>query len=103
MIHGPDFQPATSNVAYNPQSQAQYAPEEPTPSDYPVTANLGVQVGVDPLHNELAAVYATSGTNVAHFYATHWLLDVDNMACCQHMRSGFCRPLFENERMEWFE
>ncbi len=82
MIPGPDFHPPTSNGAYNPQSPAQYAPEEPTPSDYPVTANTGVQVGVDPLNNELAAVYGTSGTNIGQFYATHWLLDVDNMACC---------------------
>ena len=64
------------NSGYNPTSPAEYAPEEDSPSGYPVPldGNHKVQVGVDPLSNELANAYGQS-----EFYATHWLLDVDNI------------------------
>eukprot|EP01084_Bolivina_argentea_P145522 255051_1 len=73
--------PSTSDqptsTSYDPSAPASYAPEEPNPDDYPVQINRQVQVGQDDLNDELAAVYG-SGGKLDQFYATHWLLDVDN-------------------------
>ena len=62
-----------SNSSYNPSSPATYAPEWPSPSDYPSALNTSVPVGQDPLANELTSTYGT-----ADVYGMHWLLDVDN-------------------------
>ena len=57
---------------------ASYAPEENSPSDYPVQIDRNVKTGQDDLNDELAAVYG-SGNKLSQIYATHWLLDVDNI------------------------
>ncbi|HET9896476.1 MAG TPA: glycoside hydrolase family 48 protein [Streptosporangiaceae bacterium] len=59
--------------AYNPSAPAQYGPEEPSPSDYPVALNSSVPVGSDPLFAELKATYGT-----CDMYQPVWIMDTDN-------------------------
>ena len=75
----PTQQDQPTSTAYNPATPASYAPEEPNPDDYPVTINRQVSVGQDDLNDELAAVYGDGSSKISQFYATHWLLDVDNI------------------------
>jgi hypothetical protein len=58
---------------YNPASPAEYGPDEPYPSNYPVALNSSVPVGSDPLATELASTYGTS-----NIYAPMWIMDTDN-------------------------
>eukprot|EP00486_Rosalina_sp_Unknown_P013963 CAMPEP_0201579722 /NCGR_PEP_ID=MMETSP0190_2-20130828/27491_1 /ASSEMBLY_ACC=CAM_ASM_000263 /TAXON_ID=37353 /ORGANISM="Rosalina sp." /LENGTH=295 /DNA_ID=CAMNT_0048014547 /DNA_START=129 /DNA_END=1013 /DNA_ORIENTATION=+ len=74
----PSKEDQPTSTAYDPSTPASYAPEENSPSDYPVQVDRNVKTGQDDLNNELAAVYG-SGTKLDQFYATHWLLDVDNI------------------------
>ena len=74
----PSEEDQPTSAAYDPSKPAAYAPEENTPSDYPVQVDRNVQSGQDDLNDELAAVYG-SGGKLSRFYATHWLLDVDNI------------------------
>jgi len=83
----PSEQHQPTSTAYDPSSPAAYAPEENTPSDYPVTCDRNVQTGQDDLNDELAAVYG-SGNKLSQFYATHWLLDVDNVYGFGQFESG---------------
>ena len=76
IIPSEEDQPHTD--AYNASSPASYAPEENTPSDYPVNIDRNVLVGKDDLNGELAKEYG-DGEKLSQFYATHWLLDVDNI------------------------
>jgi hypothetical protein len=76
IIPSQNMQPTDGN--YNPASPAEYAPEEDSPSGYPVPLEKNVPVGVDDLNGELAEVYG-GGNVVDMIYATHWLLDVDNI------------------------
>ncbi len=69
-------QPTCSS--YDPSTPASYAPEENSPADYPVQIDRNVKTGQDDLNDELAKVYG-SGNKLDRFYATHWLLDVDNV------------------------
>ncbi|WP_101784768.1 glycoside hydrolase family 48 protein [Nonomuraea indica] len=62
------------NAAYNPNDPADYAPERPRPSQYPVALSTGVPVGQDPLAGELQSTYGTRD-----IYGMHWLLDVDDV------------------------
>jgi hypothetical protein len=62
-----------TNSAYNAASPAQYAPEEPLPSQYPVATTTAVATGNDPLAAELNSTYGTMD-----IYGMHWLEDVDN-------------------------
>lgn len=74
-----------TNSAYNPASPAQYAPEEPLPSDYPVATTTSVSVGNDPLAAELDSTYGTWD-----IYGMHWLEDVDNKYGFGDTPSGGC-------------
>jgi hypothetical protein len=74
-----------SNSSYNPSSPAQYAPEEPLPSDYPVATTTSVSVGSDPLAAELDQTYGTWD-----IYGMHWLEDVDNKYGFGDTPSGGC-------------
>ena len=76
IIPSAEDQPTCSS--YDPSTPASYAPEENSPSDYPVQIDRNVKTGQDDLNDELAAVYG-SGNKLTQFYATHWLLDVDNI------------------------
>lgn len=76
IIPSKEDQPTSSS--YDPSTPASYAPEENSPSDYPVQIDRNVKTGQDDLNDELAAVYG-SGSKLDQFYATHWLLDVDNV------------------------
>ena len=60
-------------AAYNPSKPAEYAPEEPTVSQYPVAIDPSRPVGSDPISSTLMQTY---GTRV---YSMHWLADPDNM------------------------
>jgi len=64
-------QPGTST--YDPNSPAQYAPEEDLPSDYPNQGDANAPNGIDPIYDSLRNAYGTSS-----IYQMHWLLDVDN-------------------------
>jgi hypothetical protein len=74
-----------TNSAYNAASPAQYAPEEPLPSDYPVATTTSVSTGNDPLAAELSQTYGTSD-----IYGMHWLEDVDNKYGFGDTPSGGC-------------
>ncbi|MGH3415741.1 MAG: glycoside hydrolase family 48 protein, partial [Actinocrinis sp.] len=74
-----------SNSSYNPASPAQYAPEEPLPSDYPVATTSSVSTGNDPLAAELDQTYGTWD-----IYGMHWLEDVDNKYGFGDTPSGGC-------------
>ena len=88
LIPPSDNQPSESTEKYNPESPATYAPEEESPSDYPVPLDSSIETGVDPLNDELAAVYGKTSTTLDFFYATHWLLDVDNIYGFGDQESG---------------
>ncbi|MFI6789320.1 glycoside hydrolase family 48 protein [Nonomuraea sp. NPDC050383] len=66
-------QPGGSST-YNPSDPADYAPEKPQPSGYPVALDTGVVAGQDPLANELQSTYGNR-----NIYGMHWLLDVDDV------------------------
>ncbi|GAA1801728.1 hypothetical protein GCM10009682_24540 [Luedemannella flava] len=59
---------------YNPSDPADYAPERPQPSQYPVSLSTSVIAGQDPLSAELASTYGNK-----LIYGMHWLLDVDDV------------------------
>ncbi len=63
-----------TNSSYNPSSPATYAPEWPSPSNYPSALDSSVKSGSDPIAGELQSAYGT-----ADIYGMHWLLDVDNV------------------------
>jgi len=71
MIPSASQQPGQST--YNAASPAQYGPDEPLPSNYPVALNSSVPVGPDPLAAELTSTYGTS-----NIYAPMWIMDTDN-------------------------
>ncbi|HEV8245317.1 MAG TPA: glycoside hydrolase family 48 protein, partial [Polyangiaceae bacterium] len=62
-----------TNSGYNPGRAATFAPEMDRAEDYPVPLDPGVQVGADPIGDELRQTYGSPD-----IYAMHWLLDVDN-------------------------
>ena len=71
MIPSASEQPGQST--YNASAPAEYGPDEPYPSDYPVALNSSVPVGSDPLAAELTSTYGTS-----NIYAPMWIMDTDN-------------------------
>ncbi|ARQ68626.1 glycoside hydrolase family 48 protein [Streptomyces marincola] len=71
MIPSADEQP--TNSFYDPSSPATYAPESTDPADYPAELDGTIDVGQDPLANELSATYGTD-----EIYGMHWLQDVDD-------------------------
>lgn len=80
-----------TNNFYNASSPATYAPEEPSPADYPSTLNSSVKAGQDPLAAELQATYGTPD-----IYGMHWLLDTDNVYGFGHCGDGTTKPAFIN-------
>lgn len=78
IIPGTEDQP--TNEAYDPSDPATYIPESLEPGDYPMPLTEGVEVGEDPLADELSSTYGTD-----EIYGMHWLLDVDNV-----YGYGFC-------------
>ncbi len=62
-----------SNIqSYQAYKPASYAPEKPEPTLYPVRLDPNVQVGRDPIGEELRNAYGPE------IYGMHWLIDVDN-------------------------
>ncbi|HJE59103.1 MAG TPA: endoglucanase [Nocardiopsis listeri] len=78
IIPGTADQP--TNASYDPSDPATYIPESLEPGDYPMPLTDGVDVGQDPLADELSGTYGTD-----EIYGMHWLLDVDNV-----YGYGFC-------------
>jgi hypothetical protein len=70
----PDPDEQAFNSGYDPSDPATYAPEHPSPGDYPSALDDSVPVGEDPLAAELSATYGTDDV-----YQMHWLLDVGNV------------------------
>lgn len=66
----PNYQPTVS--AYNPQSPATFARENPSPNAYPSPLESSVNVGQDPLATDLRQAYGDG------IYGMHWLLDTSN-------------------------
>jgi Glycosyl hydrolase family 48/Cellulose binding domain/Putative Ig domain len=89
MIPNAANQPGCS--AYNASSPATYGPEEPSPSDYPVTLNSSVPVGSDPLYSELNATYGN-----CNIYAPMWIMDTDNRYGFGQQEDGTSTPSFIN-------
>ncbi|GAA3740908.1 glycoside hydrolase family 48 protein [Salinactinospora qingdaonensis] len=78
IIPGSADQP--TNSSYDPSSPATYIPEHTTVDGYPSALDDSVEVGEDPLADELSSTYGTD-----EVYGMHWLLDVDNI-----YGYGFC-------------
>jgi hypothetical protein len=89
MIPGDSQQPGQST--YKPSSPATYGPEEPYPSDYPVTLTSSVPVGSDPLATELQSTYGTSS-----IYAPMWIMDTDNRYGFGQCEDGTSTPSWIN-------
>lgn len=62
------------SATYNPSDPADFAPEAPLPSNFPVSLNTSVVAGQDPLAGELQTTYGNRNV-----YGMHWLLDVDDI------------------------
>ncbi len=89
MIPNAANQPGCS--AYNASSPATYGPEEPSPSDYPVSLSSSVPVGSDPLYAELNS--AEGGCTI---YAPMWIMDTDNRYGFGQQEDGTSTPSFIN-------
>jgi hypothetical protein len=76
---------------YNPSSPAQYGPEEPLPSGYPVALNASVPVGSDPLFSELRSTYGT-----CDMYQPMWIMDTDNRYGFGQQEDGTSTPSWIN-------
>jgi hypothetical protein len=78
-------------TGYNKSSPATYGPEEPSPSDYPVTLNSSVPVGSDPLYSELQSTYGN-----CDIYAPMWIMDTDNRYGFGQQEDGTSTPSWIN-------
>jgi hypothetical protein len=76
---------------YNAGAPAEYGPDEPAPSNYPVTLSSSVPVGSDPLAAELTSTYGTS-----NIYAPMWIMDTDNRYGFGQCEDGTSTPSFVN-------
>jgi Glycosyl hydrolase family 48/Cellulose binding domain/Bacterial Ig domain len=76
---------------YNASSPAQYGPEEPLPSDYPVSLNSSVPVGSDPLFSELRSTYGN-----CDMYQPMWIMDTDNRYGFGQQEDGTSTPSWIN-------
>ncbi|HCA87899.1 MAG TPA: cellulose 1,4-beta-cellobiosidase [Streptomyces sp.] len=88
-VPGTEDQP--TNGAYDPASPATYAPEHPSPTEYPAVLDGDVPVGEDPIASELSSAYGTD-----EIYGMHWLLDVDNTYGFGFCGDGEAAPAFIN-------
>ncbi len=80
-----------TNGGYNPGRAATFAPEMDHAEEYPVPLDPGVQVGQDPLGDELRQTYGTPD-----IYAMHWLVDVDNWYGFGRRGDGSSRAAYIN-------
>ncbi|GCE50128.1 cellulase/cellobiase CelA1 [Thermosporothrix hazakensis] len=87
----PSTQDQPTNGGYNASSPAQYGPESPEISDYPVQLDSQVSVGQDPIGNELKQTYGN-----ADVYGMAWLLDVDNWYGYGRCGDGKTTPSYVN-------
>ena len=71
----------------NTASPAQYGPEEPLPSNYPVALNSSVPVGSDPLAAELKSTYGN-----CDMYQPMWIMDTDNRYGFGQQEDGSSTP-----------
>ena len=76
---------------YNASSPAQYGPEEPLPSNYPVALNSSVPVGSDPLFSELRSTYGN-----CDMYQPMWIMDTDNRYGFGQQEDGTSTPSWIN-------
>ena len=77
--------------SYNASSPAQYGPEEPSPSNYPVALNSSVPVGSDPLYSELKSTYGTCS-----MYQPVWIMDTANRYGFGQQEDGTSTPSLIN-------
>jgi hypothetical protein len=77
--------------SYKASAPAQYGPEEPVPSDYPVALNSAVPVGSDPLFSELRSTYGTCS-----MYQPMWIMDTDNRYGFGQQEDGTSTPSWIN-------
>jgi len=89
MIPADSQQPGQST--YNAAKPAEYGPEMPYPSNYPVKLNSAVPVGTDPLAAELKSSYGTSSV-----YAPSWIMDTDNRYGFGQCEDGTSTPSWIN-------
>ncbi len=76
---------------YNASSPAQYGPEEPYPSSYPVALNSSAPVGSDPLFSELRSTYGN-----CDIYQPMWIMDTDNRYGFGQQEDGTSTPSWIN-------
>jgi hypothetical protein len=76
---------------YNASAPATYGPEEPSPSNYPVTLNSSVPVGSDPLFAELRSTYGN-----CDIYQPVWIMDTDNKYGFGQQEDGTSTPSLIN-------
>jgi hypothetical protein len=76
---------------YNASSPAQYGPEEPSPSNYPVALSTAVPVGSDPLFSELRTTYGTCS-----MYQPVWIMDTSNRYGFGQQEDGTSTPSLIN-------
>jgi hypothetical protein len=89
MIPSASAQPGQST--YNAAAPAEYGPEMPFPSNYPVALNSAVPVGSDPLASELTSTYGSST-----IYSPMWIMDTDNRYGFGQCEDGTSTPSFVN-------
>lgn len=80
-----------TNSFYRPTSPAGYAAEWPLPQNYPSPLQTSVNVGSDPIGQELATTYGNW-----NIYGMHWLLDVDNVYGYGNRGDGTSKPSYIN-------
>ncbi len=89
MIPNAANQPGCSG--YNASSPATYGPEEPSPSNYPVSLSSSTPVGSDPLYSELKSAYGD-----CTIYAPSWIMDTDNRYGFGQQEDGTSTPSWIN-------
>jgi hypothetical protein len=87
----PTHQDQPTSSSYAPGKPATYAPEMDLPNQYPTPLESNVQVGQDPIFNELKSTYGTTD-----IYGMHWLLDVDNFYGFGQRGDGTSRAAYIN-------
>jgi hypothetical protein len=80
-----------TNNFYKASDPATYAPEGPSPSDYPAIQTTSVTVGSDPLASVLSSTYGNS-----NIYGMHWIIDSDNFYGYGQQEDGVSKPSYIN-------
>jgi hypothetical protein len=87
----PRHEDQPTNDGYGAGKPATYSEEGNVPSDYPKPLVGSVQVGKDPIAEELRRAYGTSDV-----YGMHWLIDVDDFYGFGRRSDGTGRVAFIN-------